>query len=82
VNATDKKNMTPLHCACWKGQTEAVEFLLNHGSQIADADTSLKTALHWTVQFGHFGTLLTLLKVLTYLLTASVERVVNRDSSF
>lgn len=53
----------PLHCACWKGQTEAAEFLLSNGAQIAEADTSLKTALHWTVQFGHFETLLALLKV-------------------
>jgi len=55
--------MSPLHCACWKGQTEAVEFLLSNGAQIAESDTSLKTALHWSVQFGHFETLLTLLKV-------------------
>ena len=55
--------MMPLHCACWKGQTDATEFLLNNGAQIAESDTSLKTALHWTVQFGHFETLLTLLKV-------------------
>jgi len=55
--------MMPLHCACWKGQTEAAEFLLSNGAQISESDTSLKTALHWTVQFGHFETLLTLLKV-------------------
>ena len=63
VNAKDKKNMSPLHCACWKGQTDAVDFLLSNGAQIAESDTSLKTALHWSVQFGHFETLLTLLKV-------------------
>ena len=55
--------MSPLHNACWKGQTEAVEFLLSNGAQIAESDTSLKTALHWTVQFEHFETLLNLLKV-------------------
>lgn len=55
--------MNPLHCACWKGQTEAVEYLLLHGAQIAEADCSLKTALHWAVQFGHYETLETLLKV-------------------
>jgi len=60
--------MMPLHCACWKGQTEAAEFLLSNGAQISEADTSLKTALHWTVQFGHFETLLTLLKVLSLLI--------------
>ena len=63
INAKDKKNMNPLHCACWKGQTEAVEYLLIHGAQIAEADCSLKTALHWAVQFGHYETLETLLKV-------------------
>jgi len=60
--------MMPLHCACWKGQTEAAEFLLSNGAQISEADTSLKTALHWTVQFGHFETLLTLLKVRSLLI--------------
>ena len=55
--------MSPLHSACWKGQTEAVEFLLSNGAQIAESDTSLKTALHWAVHFEHFDTLQTVLKV-------------------
>jgi ankyrin repeat protein len=55
--------MQPLHCACWKGQTDVAEFLLSNGAQIAEADSSLMTALHWAVQFCHFETLLTLLKV-------------------
>ena len=63
LNTKDKKNMSPLHHACWKGQTEAVEFLLEHGAQIAEVDSSLKTALHWAVQFGHYETLVTLLHV-------------------
>ena len=63
MNATDKKNMSPLHCASWKGQTDAVTCLLENGSQLAEADSSLKTALHWTVQFGHYDTLISILKV-------------------
>jgi ankyrin repeat protein len=63
LNAKDKKNMSPLHCACWKGQTEAVEFLLSNGAQIAENDIALKTALHWAVQFCHYETLLCLLRV-------------------
>ena len=63
INAKDKKNMSPLHCAAWKGQAEAVEYLLDNGAQIAEADSSLKTALHWAVQFGHHETLCILMKV-------------------
>jgi len=70
INAKDKKNMMPLHCACWKGQTEAAEFLLSNGAQIAESDTSLKTALHWTVQYAHFETLLALLKVRRHFVSA------------
>ena len=57
--------MSPLHCACWKGQTEAGEYLLDNGAQIAESDSSLKSALHWAVQFGHYETLISLLKVNT-----------------
>lgn len=56
--------MSPLHCACWKGQTEAAEFLLSNGAQVAELDMELKTALHWTVEFSHYDTLMTLLKVI------------------
>ena len=63
INAKDKKNMAPVHHACWKGQKEAVEYLLENGAQVAEVDSSLKTPLHWTVQFGHYETLLLLLKV-------------------
>ena len=63
LNAKDKQNMSPLHRAAWKGQTEAAEYLLNKHVHMAEVDSSLKTALHWAVQFRHFGTLLALLKV-------------------
>lgn len=55
--------MSPLHCACWKGQTEASEFLLTNGAQIAETDIELKTAVHWAVEFSHYNTLLVLLQV-------------------
>ena len=63
VNAKDKKNMLPLHHACWKGQRDAAQYLLDNGAQIAEVDSSLKTPLHWAVQFGHYETLVTLLEV-------------------
>ena len=63
IHVKDKKNLMPLHCACWKGQLEAVEFLLSYGAQACASDVSLKTALHWAVQFDHFNVLHTLLKV-------------------
>ena len=63
MNAKDKKNMLPLHHACWKGQRDAAQFLLENGAQIAEVDSSLKTPLHWAVQFGHYETLVTLLDV-------------------
>lgn len=63
IHSKDKKKLMPLHCACWKGQLEAVEFLLSHGAQTCECDVSLKTALHWAVQYDHFNVLHTLLKV-------------------
>ena len=63
MNAKDKKNMSPLHCACWKGQTEAVEFLLGCGAHVGEIDITLKSALHWAVQYGHFTVVKILLKV-------------------
>lgn len=63
LNAKDKKNKSPLHCACWKGQTETVIYLLDNGAQVAEVDASLMTALHWAVQYGHYNTIMTLLKV-------------------
>ena len=59
--------MSPLHCACWKGQTEAVQFLLDNGAQIAETDCSLMTVLHWAVQYGHYDTLNLLLQVIYHL---------------
>lgn len=55
--------MSPLHCACWKGQTAAVEYLLSKGASVDDIDGALKTVLHWCVQFGHYETLIVILKV-------------------
>jgi len=63
MHSRDKKNLMPLHCACWKGQLEAVEFLLSHGAETYECDISLKTGLHWAVQYDHFNVLHTLLKV-------------------
>ena len=63
LHSKDKKNLMPLHCACWKGQLEAVEFLLSHGAQACESDVSLKTALHWAVQYDHYNAIHTLLKV-------------------
>ena len=58
--------MSPLHCASWKGQKDTVQYLLENGAQVAEADCSLKTALHWTVQFGHYDTLAMLLTVMIF----------------
>ena len=66
INAKDKKNKSPLHCACWKGQTESVQFLLDNNADASEADSSLMTVLHWAVQYGHYDTLLLLLKVCSH----------------
>ena len=63
MNAKDKKGKSPLHAAAWKGQTEAVQYLLDHGAQVAEPDISLMTPLHWAVQFSHYETFMLLLKV-------------------
>jgi len=70
VQSRDKKNLQPLHCACWKGELEAVEFLLSNGAQTYERDVSLKTAVHWAVQYDHFSTLHTLLKVSLLILSS------------
>ena len=35
LNAKDKKNKSPLHCACWKGQTETVQYLIDMNAQVS-----------------------------------------------
>jgi len=34
INARDKDGSTPLHCAAWKGQQEAVALLLEAGAEV------------------------------------------------
>ena len=34
LNAKDKKNKSPLHCACWKGQTETAQYLIDMSAQV------------------------------------------------
>jgi ankyrin repeat protein len=34
ISAQDTDGSTPLHCAAWKGHTEAVRFLLDRGADI------------------------------------------------
>ena len=47
-------------------------YLLENGAQVAEVDSGLMTALHWAVQFGHYNTLLTLLKVGSHIYYVSI----------
>ena len=48
VNALDKDGSTPLHCAVWKGQQEAVVLLLDTG---ADVNRHKRTKLRRSRRF-------------------------------
>jgi len=50
VNAVDKQEMTPLHCAVGKAQLKMTKFLINHGAAIEQADIKGKTILHFAVE--------------------------------
>lgn len=63
INMKTKDGMTPLILACSKGLLETVDFLLNNGAQISQADNLMRNALHWAVENAHLEVLLYLLKV-------------------
>ena len=35
INAKDKKGKMAIHAACWQGQTEAVQYLLENGARVS-----------------------------------------------
>ena len=50
VNATNKKNRTPLMLACWKRNEDAIHVLLNAGADLNIADASGDTCLHYAAR--------------------------------
>ena len=62
LNATDRDNFTPLHCAVLKGQTAASELLIDMGANYLLKDAFMRNVLHIAVQEQHSETLKMLLK--------------------
>jgi ankyrin repeat protein len=63
VNAVSADHMTPLACATWKGHLRTVEYLLEHGAQVSETDSSMRTVLHWAVDMDQYPVFLALLSV-------------------
>ena len=53
INARNKDGMTPLHAAALTGQKEAVELLIEKGTDINAKNNEGLTALHMASQKGH-----------------------------
>ncbi|EAU33597.1 predicted protein [Aspergillus terreus NIH2624] len=53
VNVRDAEGVTPLGCAAWLGNLEAVEMLLAAGADYRLRDNSQKNALDWARQSRH-----------------------------
>ena len=45
--------MTGLHLACAQGSVDAVAWLLEHGADVAELDSSRSTPLHVAASSGH-----------------------------
>jgi len=52
VSQGDNDGMTPLHWACYNGQSAVLQCHLRHGADVAVLDSTLWTALHWAVVGG------------------------------
>ena len=59
----DGDHFTPVLCASWKGHTEAVDCLLQHGARLDIQDKDGRTCLHWAADHDHVDTIKTLLEV-------------------
>lgn len=55
-------NRTPLHLACMRGHTAIVRVLINAGSDKNSKDFDEYTPLHFASEFGHFETIIYLVK--------------------
>ena len=58
----DDLKCTPLHLACKKGASDAVQMLLQNGANIYAQDERQWTALHYAAYNGHAGIVNFLLK--------------------
>ena len=52
-DARNKRGETPLHIACFVGNVECAEILLQAGADVNSADADQWTPLHWAVEQNH-----------------------------
>ena len=52
-DARNKRGETPLHIACFVGNVECAELLLQAGADVNSADSDQWTPLHWAVEQNH-----------------------------
>ena len=62
MNAQDKRGFTPLHVAVSKGQTKAIEFLINNGASSSFLNAERMAPLHLAVELGNVDILETMVK--------------------
>lgn len=63
VNAINRNGETPLHNACWTGQIEIVQVLIDYGANTNMQNDHGETPLHWAARMGYANIVKLLLEV-------------------
>lgn len=63
VNTINRNGETPLHNACWTGQIEIVQVLLDYGANSNMQNDHGETPLHWASRMGYYDVVKQLLQV-------------------
>ena len=52
INVPDHQKWTPLHCACYKGNTHVLKALLKHGAFLGSEDLKNRKPIHIAIERG------------------------------